>query len=219
MKILLFIITLLTSINLSNDSYLTKEQEFLNNVHNAYSSYYIEELDNATGDLILVVGKVDEKYSFSIFYKSNISNSYNVDIYDLNKDKVYTLSDYEDYQIYYNIQIKNGKSYKLLLKSIKTEKSYMEYDIKIDEEKFVNGLDQNNFPYNTKLKNRMSNFTIYLICIIIFIIVEVFVYLMIRKRKASIKGSNNYNNNYTNNNYQTLNYVVIEDEKVDKDEN
>ena len=215
MKILLFIITLLTSINLSNDSYLTKEQEFLNNVHNAYSSYYIEELDNATGDLILVVGKVDEKYSFSIFYKSNISNSYNVDIYDLNKDKVYTLSDYEDYQIYYNIQIKNGKSYKLLLKSIKTEKSYMEYNIKIDEEKFGNGLGQNNFPYNTKLKNRMSNFTIYLICIILFIIVEVFVYLMIRKRKASIKGSNNY----TNNNYQTLNYVVIEDEKVDKDEN
>ena len=219
MKILLFIITLLTSINLSNDSYLTKEQEFLNNVHNAYSSYYIEELDNATGDLILVVGKVDEKYSFSIFYKSNISNSYNVDIYDLNKDKVYTLSDYEDYQIYYNIQIKNGKSYKLLLKSIKTEKSYMEYDININEEKFVNGLGQNNFPYNTKLKNRMSNFAIYLICIILFIIVEVFVYLMIRRRKASIKGSNSYNNNYTNNKYQNLNYFVIEDEKVDKDEN
>ena len=225
MKIILLFLTLFTAINLSDNNYLTKKEEFINTVSNAYETYYIENLDNATGELSLVIGSINGVYSFSVFYHSKVSKSYNIDIYDNNKDKLFVLSDYEDYQIYYNIPINNDSSYNLEINS-NTNNTYMSYLIsnihqEYNNKELINGTGNNLFPYNTVLKNQMSDTWLYIILVVIFIIIEIIIFIIIKKGKNKNQNINvNVNNSYNNvNNHRTLNYVILDDEKVDNNEN
>lgn len=222
MKILLFILSLVSFFNLSSNNYKTNEEKFLDNIHSAYDTYYVHNLDNACGDLILVIGNIDNLSSFSLYFKNKVSNSYNVEIYDIKKDKSYVLSNYEDFQIYYNIPIANDKDYNIEIKS-QNNQVYMKYKVSLDTSNYnmndislVNGLSNNDFPYTTKLQNKMSSTTLYLIVGIIFIIVEIVIFILVRRKNRKMKENTSVDNN--NNKYQTLNYVVIDSKKVDDDE-
>lgn len=214
MKLLITLISFFTVINLNtNSTYKTKEQEFIETIHSSYDEYVYYDLDNSVGDLILIVGKVNGKLSCSIYYKNNLSEKYNVNIIDDKKDKEYTLSEYEQYQIYYNIELKEGRKYYINIVGEKSKLSYTKYLI-VDESndfnelELVKGEGNASFPYNTKLKNKLSTFTIYILVGIGFVIFEIIVFIIIKK----LKKKNNQNL------YINLNYTILDEIEENKDE-
>ena len=99
----------------------------------------------------------------------------------------------------------------------------MKYKVSLDTSNYnmndislVNGLSNDDFPYTTKLQNKMSSTTLYFIVGIIFIIIEIVIFILVRRKNRKMKENTSVDNN--NNKYQTLNYVVIDSEKVDDDE-
>lgn len=172
----LFLLITLLVLPLSNYS---KEDTFLNNVKNAYSKYQIIDCSNSAGIFYVVVGEVNNKTSFSIYFENEMANTYNVVIYE--DDTPYTLSNYDDFQIYYNIKINENKNYTISLVSKEVSSPYYSYSLKFEYNEFGNG--SNHFPYNTKLKNEISKFNIILISLIIVILVELLILICFIKKK------------------------------------
>lgn len=224
MKILILILTIFTGINLSNNNYVTKKEEFVNIISDAYEEYYLDNLETVAGDLVLVIGKINNNFSFSLYFNQSVSKTYNIDIYDQNKDILYKLQEYEDYQIYYNISLNDDSNYIIKLNSINNS-TFMEYNIMsyyndFDNLNIIKGNNKgvSSFPYNTKLKNKTSCTNSFSIFGLIFIIIEV-VFLLVIFRRRNKNNRNRQESYEQNRNYQTLNYTILDSEKVDDNEN
>lgn len=194
-KQLILLITLMV-VPLSNYS---KENTFLNNVKNAYSKYQIIDCSSSAGIFYVVVGEVNNKTSFSIYFENEMANTYNVVIYE--DDTPYILSNYDDFQIYYNIKVNENKKYFVSLVSKEVDTPYYSYSLKFEYNEIGDG--RNNFPYNTKLKNEISKFKIILISLIIIVLVELLVLIYFTKKK---KKTNTYV-------VDNMVYEVIDDEE------
>ena len=103
MNIFLFLVSLFNIFTLSN-TYQTKHQEFETIINNSYEEYVVIDHSSAVGDLVIAVGGVDDELSFSIYFKNISYPKYQVQVVAVKSSpKEYILSEFEDYQIFYNI--------------------------------------------------------------------------------------------------------------------
>lgn len=223
MKLLMFIVTLFSSVTLSNN-YLTKEQEFIKNCNDAYKEYIVLDYELAVGDLIIVCGEVDGDTSFSVYFKNGGYPKYQVKIITSKSSvKEYVLSDYEDYQIYYNINVKSNTKYYLELINQDTNLVYNRYLVfdsskmdRFDQSLIIQGNNHNNFPYETKLSTKLTFFQKVGLIIGIIVIVEIafitFVFLKKKKKKnKQIKDEQRKHNIV----YESHDYIVEDNEDED----
>ena len=217
MKLLLLVISLFNILTLSN-TYKTKEEEFECIIHDAYEEYVYLENKITVGDLIVVVGRVDENISFSIYFKNISYPKYQVKVIKENSSvKEYVLSNYDDYQIYYNIEVKKNTKYYVELINEESKIVYNRYEVisnksmdQFDQSLIIKGEGTNNFPYKTKLSTKLSFFQKVGIIIGIIIIVEIIIVsiVLIKKKKKKNQQFNHYNdqildeNIFDNNDYE-----------------
>ena len=106
MKIITLLLTFLNILMVNlNGNYQTKEETFLNNIKDAYEKYTITDCSTVVGTMYVVVGKVSGETSLSIFFNNEVSKAYTVRI--KRNDKSFVISNYDDYQIYYDIKTKD----------------------------------------------------------------------------------------------------------------
>ena len=198
MKIL---VLLLTFINLSTfnlgTTYKTKEEIFLKTINEAYDTYTINDVSTIVGVMYVVVGKVSGDVSFSVFFNNEKSSEYNVNI--KKNDSNYVLSKYDDYQVYYDIKTDNTSIYVVELKPKDSSVPFYSYAINLSDNDKITGEGRANFPYHTKLRNRMSSFGLLLIIGIPVILLEGLVIILVltkkqKKQKQNINNSSIYSN-------------------------
>ena len=197
MKLLIFVISLFNIVTLSNN-YQTKEQEFQSTIHQAYDKYVYEEYNISVGDLNIVIGSIDDDMSFSIYFNSIDYPKYQLKVIVVKSDaKEYVLSNQSEFEIYYNIEVKKNTKYYLEIFNNDSNTIYNRYEIangnemsQFDESKVLIGNGTHNFPYETKLKTKLSLFKIIAIIIGLVIIIEViamFIIMSIKKKKKKNK--------------------------------
>lgn len=166
MKWMIAIFALFSIFELSvKDTYLTKQQQFKQNVEKAYDKYLSQEYTTEAGELIVVMGIVEEQLSFSVYFMNERSSFYQVKIIEKNKkEKGYILSNYEDYQIFYHMIPKSNSEYSIQLIGQNKKDPYCEFSIcqTATVEEFLQkdyklGEGTHIFPYQTKLKNHLTS--------------------------------------------------------------
>lgn len=222
MKIVLFLVSLFNILSLSN-TYQTKEQQFKSIINDSYEEYVINNYNSAVGDLIIAVGKTDEELSFSIYFKNISFPKYQVKVVAVKSSpKEYILSEFEDYQIYYNINVEKNTKYFVELIDEDTKQVYNKYYVvgntnlsEFDTTLIINGKGTNNFPYETKLSTKLSFFQIIGIIIGIVILIEIilgFIIYLRRKNKKKKEQNHTYTPKQNEIIYEYNDYVVKDNE-------
>lgn len=225
MKIFLFLVSLFNLFTLSN-TYQTKLQEFESIINNSYEEYVVIDHSSAVGDLYIAVGGVDDELSFSIYFKNISYPKYQVQVVAVKSSpKEYILSEFEDYQIFYNISVKKNTKYYVELINEETKQVYNRYYVvgktnllEFDSSLIINGKGTNNFPYETKLSTKLSFFQVMGIIIGVIILIEIilsfFIYLR-RKNKKKKQDTHTYIPKQDEEIFDYSDYVV----KDNQDEN
>ncbi len=207
MKLLCFILSLFSL--LSTKAYITQKEKFLNTINSAYKEYEVFEKELSVGTLIISKGKVDDEETLSLYFEAAESGKYNLVIKE--DRKTFTMSE-EDYQIFYNIKLKDTSTYQIAISQDKT--TY--YEINLNEITFTNnvGKGNNDFPYTTKLKNKIPVINFIFIGVMAFILLEALVIvLIIMKKKSKQKKIVETSNNIT---YNSMGYEVVGNEHETK---
>lgn len=199
MKILLLLTSFfnLATLSLTSD-YLTPEQKFNDIISNNYESYISTNHSNAAGDLITTVGMVEGKLSFSVYFANARVDYYNVVIMATTNNKVkrYNLDSDEDYQMFFKMPLKANTKYEVSLVATTNDEPYFVGEIadNINMDKYQQltttpGFGNNDFPYETKLRNSLSPISIVIIIGLSIIVLELLVmwFVLKRKRKQRIQ--------------------------------
>lgn len=195
MKIITLLLTFLNILTL-NGNYQTKEEIFLTNIKDAYEKYTINDCTTVVGKMYVVVGNVNGEKSLSLFFNNEVSNAYTVRI--KKNDKLYVLSNYDDYQIYYNIKAKDTDTFVIELITKNGSTPYYAYQVDLTKyDTTGNGL--NNFPYHTKLKNKASIVVVCLFFSIPLVLIEALILIIVLRKKNKNKISNSDNQTVYNN--------------------
>ena len=196
MKIITLLLTFLNILTINlNGNYQTKEETFLTNIKDAYEKYTITDCTTVVGTMYVVVGNISGETSLSIFFNNEVSKAYTVRI--KRNDKSFVISNYDDYQIYYDIKTKATDTFVIELITKNGSTPYYVYQVDLTKATDTNGNGLNNFPYHTKLKNKAS---IVLICLFIsvpLVLIEALILVIVLKKKNKISNSGNqtvYNN-------------------------
>ena len=201
MKLLCFILSLFSL--LSTKVYITQKEKFLNTINSAYEEYEVFEKELSVGTLIISKGKVEETETLSLYFETNESKKYNLVVKE--DRKTFTMSK-DDYQIFYNIKLKESSTYKIVI----SQSGLTYYEISLSDITFTSkvGEGNNDFPYTTKLKNKLPTL------VYIFILLEaVVIILIIMKKKSKQKTIVETSNNIT---YNSMGYEVVGDEHETK---
>lgn len=207
MKLLCFILSLFSL--LSTKVYITQKEKFLNTINSAYAEYEVFEKELSVGTLIISKGKVEETETLSLYFETNESKKYNLVVKE--DRKTFTMSK-DDYQIFYNIKLKESSTYKIVI----SQSGLTYYEISLSDITFTSkvGEGNNDFPYTTKLKNKLPTLVYIFIGGLIFILLEaVVIILIIMKKKSKQKKIVETSNNIT---YNSMSYEVVGDEHETK---
>lgn len=198
MKVLILFFTLINALTINlGTTYKTKEEIFLNTVNEAYDTYTLNNITTVVGQMYVVVGKVDNDISFSVYFNNEKSGEYNVNI--KKNEKTYSLSKYDDYQVYYDIKADSKNTYMIELMSKDSSIPYYVYQVNQNDNNKIKGEGTNNFPYHTKLRNRISSFGIMLVVGIPIILLEGLVIVLILTKKQKHHKHNNIGHTTYNN--------------------
>lgn len=198
MKIITLLLTFLNILTINlNGNYQTKEETFLTNIKDAYEKYTITDCSTLVGTMYVVVGNISGETSLSIFFNNEVSKAYTVRI--KRNDKSFVISNYDDYQIYYDIKTKDTDTFVVELITKNGSTPYYVYQVDLSKNADTNGNGLNTFPYHTKLKNKAS---ITLICLFVsvpLVIIETLILVIVLRKKNKNKISNSTNQTIYNN--------------------
>lgn len=199
MKIFVFMLISLSSVMLGQTS-ISKLNEFYEIIDANYDEYYVFEKEMNVGDLVVCKGCVDDKYSLSIYFANAKSNDFFISI--TKNEKSYILSNSE-YQIFYRIAINENDSYIIEVVSNNSKETYFSYELENNNFDHT-GRGLNQFPYTTKLRNRVSLYALIFILVLCFIFIEAFIVLLIiiKKKKQKIKDNRPLNIVYETKSYE-----------------
>lgn len=198
MKIITLLLTFLNILTINlNGNYQTKEETFLTNIKDAYEKYTITDCTTVVGTMYVVVGNVNDNTSLSIFFNNEVSKAYTVRI--KRNDKSFVISNYDDYQIYYDIKTKDTDTFVIELITKNGSTPYYVYQVDLTKYTDTNGNGQNNFPYHTKLKNKVSITVICLFFSVPLVLIEALILVIVLRKKNKNKISSSTNQTIYNN--------------------